>query len=110
MPSSSLLGPAVVAAVAAAAAAFGVDRVRVGVDESRADLLGCGAVADDPGELVGRVEDLLGQHVAAFGVRAFAGARLRGNKQPVSRFAEQRQDRKSTRLNSSHTVISYAVF
>src|SRR5947207_4680695 len=39
------------------------------------------------------------------------------NRKPLSRFGQQRKhvdlhagDRKSTRLNSSHTVISYAVF
>src|SRR5260221_13530113 len=32
------------------------------------------------------------------------------NIKPVQRRREHRQDRKSTRLNSSHTVISYAVF
>src|SRR5260221_244264 len=51
--------PAVVAAVAAAAAARGVDRVRVGVDEARADLLGCGALADDPGDVVHAPHPLL---------------------------------------------------
>src|SRR5436190_7314251 len=41
---------------------------------------------------------------------------LPGPAEPVSvpelaaRLASRRQDRKSTRLNSSHTVISYAVF
>src|SRR5438132_9015654 len=39
--------------------------------------------------------------------RTFAGYRLAGGR-PVVRAAER--DRKSTRLNSSHTVISYAVF
>src|SRR5256885_6778706 len=36
-----------------------------------------------------------------------AHARLRG---PAPAFRQQAQDRKSTRLNSSHLVISYAVF
>src|SRR5947207_8571984 len=46
----------------------------------------------------GRPELLVGQGVG--------GAALRGHhRERVSR-----QDRKSTRLNSSHTVISYAVF
>src|SRR5438034_11672952 len=37
--------------------------------------------------------------------RGALGARRRGQVLPV-----QERDRKSTRLNSSHTVISYAVF
>src|SRR5260221_6787137 len=46
---------------------------------------------------------------------ALAGAIQTGNQIQKCRFARtagthQRQDRKSTRLNSSHTVISYAVF
>src|SRR5438132_4597926 len=41
--------------------------------------------------------------------RARSGARPRARRHVVS--ARQRpEDRKSTRLNSSHTVISYAVF
>src|SRR5438034_5118015 len=47
--------------------------------------------------------------------RSSEGAvRSRGPKNPPSRFrwsgGAPRRDRKSTRLNSSHTVISYAVF
>src|SRR5437588_5231310 len=47
--------------------------------------------------------------------RYFAGPRLRGFRRrwrEIDRKAEAwpHQDRKSTRLNSSHTVISYAVF
>src|SRR5256885_12538701 len=42
------------------------------------------------------------------------GARDTGGGQPVRRFScwaeHRRVDRKSTRLNSSHLVISYAVF
>src|SRR5436190_5028335 len=39
-------------------------------------------------------------------------ARGRGSRRPggVARGAMRLEDRKSTRLNSSHTVISYAVF
>src|SRR2546426_8469095 len=50
----------------------------------------------------------LGQHLAGGGgavpehIDHHRGERLRG--------AEVREDRKSTRLNSSHLVISYAVF
>src|SRR5437588_7953755 len=37
-------------------------------------------------------------------------SRARGDLAPDGDTAPGRQDRKSTRLNSSHTVISYAVF
>src|SRR3712207_7179824 len=33
-----------------------------------------------------------------------------GEKRPIGRLAEVEEDRKSTRLNSSHANISYAVF
>src|SRR5438034_4572322 len=39
-----------------------------------------------------------------------AGERGEGDVPPRRAGAERRGDRKSTRLNSSHTVISYAVF
>src|SRR5690625_5675573 len=41
-----------------------------------------------------------------------AESRLLGDRlyRPVARAAEAAQDRKSTRLNSSHVAISYAVF
>src|ERR671916_2094662 len=43
--------------------------------------------------------------------RRSAQCRARGRRSEVSGSARQRsRDRKSTRLNSSHTVISYAVF
>src|SRR5256885_6014301 len=41
---------------------------------------------------------------------AHPGARLRGGRAAVRREARDDADRKSTRLNSSHLVISYAVF
>src|SRR5260221_2193786 len=46
------------------------------------------------------------QHPARPGDRSRAGLRLWDRTRPVARS----RDRKSTRLNSSHTVISYAVF
>src|SRR5947207_6059390 len=45
----------------------------------------------------------------AFGVHTFAGY-LGGAVAPAITAALVTTDRKSTRLNSSHTVISYAVF
>src|SRR5256885_9551052 len=41
--------------------------------------------------------------------RQARAASRRGRRPPLSRFARE-GDRKSTRLNSSHLVISYAVF
>src|SRR3712207_7140257 len=41
---------------------------------------------------------------------ATAGGRLRAGRPPWSHEAAVRGDRKSTRLNSSHANISYAVF
>src|SRR5438132_4887143 len=50
------------------------------------------------------------QHGDAGGARG-ALPRGRGRRRPARRRGlEPRGDRKSTRLNSSHTVISYAVF
>src|SRR5436190_18296299 len=45
------------------------------------------------------------QVAAVFGVGP-----VRGRHEPQGRRRDADQDRKSTRLNSSHTVISYAVF
>src|SRR5690348_17925101 len=50
-----------------------------------------------------------------FGQRALDGIALRTHgsfpgESPVSQTGRHRQDRKSTRLNSSHPSISYAVF
>src|SRR5205807_4831033 len=43
--------------------------------------------------------------------RSFCAALCVGGYRPPARIRQQRQiDRKSTRLNSSHLVISYAVF
>src|SRR2546426_1874108 len=49
-----------------------------------------------------------GQPLADRGARESAGRPGRGRRAPVQ--APRAQDRKSTRLNSSHLVISYAVF
>src|SRR5258708_14022652 len=48
----------------------------------------------------------------AFGdeVRKLVGGLDRDAPQPVENLAEREEDRKSTRLNSSHQIISYAVF
>src|SRR5438034_2581829 len=43
-------------------------------------------------------------------VGAFVGVRLVCKRPAQRAFLRGRRDRKSTRLNSSHTVISYAVF
>src|SRR5437588_6402935 len=45
-------------------------------------------------------------HRGAFGAAAVRNAGVGAPSEP----AQSRRDRKSTRLNSSHTVISYAVF
>src|SRR5260221_3533570 len=57
------------------------------------------------------------QHVVALGERFLRGrGEQRGNARGDARRRDERaggeeaKDRKSTRLNSSHTVISYAVF
>src|SRR5437667_3033724 len=43
--------------------------------------------------------------------QAEVARRVRAHRQSVSRWAQQlEEDRKSTRLNSSHITISYAVF
>src|SRR5256885_7485112 len=48
---------------------------------------------------------------AAVGERPRQGAReSRADRRNVARPRRRREDRKSTRLNSSHLVISYAVF
>src|SRR5689334_24685864 len=39
-----------------------------------------------------------------------ADARVEGGVEPVERVDDEERDRKSTRLNSSHSSISYAVF
>src|SRR5687768_18286976 len=44
------------------------------------------------------------------GARAFRGGRNRLRGQPRPRVGRRPPDRKSTRLNSSHGYISYAVF
>src|SRR5207249_2591778 len=57
---------------------------------------------DEAGEEKGRSRDhLLDVHVAAV---------LAGRDRPQARRGPARKDRKSTRLNSSHVSISYAVF
>src|SRR5438132_8028476 len=57
-----------------------------------------------PGELAvdGAKDDLLDLHGALHGAERIGHGHLLGS--------HSFQDRKSTRLNSSHTVISYAVF
>src|SRR5436190_6269011 len=58
-----------------------------------------------------RSSDLLGMHRPAGDVEQ--GMDLRDgavNPPPGAHFSPVKEDRKSTRLNSSHTVISYAVF
>src|SRR2546426_3827348 len=44
------------------------------------------------------------------GVRVLVAARRSGSSGKARRAAQNASDRKSTRLNSSHLVISYAVF
>src|SRR3712207_8936776 len=65
--------------------------------------------------LVGRVQDLGGpQRLHRDGaVELDGGGRLLGREtapQPLARVGHLESDRKSTRLNSSHANISYAVF
>src|SRR5256885_9372645 len=60
-------------------------------------------------EPAGAAEDQDHQHVrGALEAERFEGDRLGRLRQ--QRAGDSRQDRKSTRLNSSHLVISYAVF
>src|SRR5690349_22032345 len=60
---------------------------------ARFELLGDGIGGDRCGQLLGRLEDQRRRELDRLGA-----ARI------------QREDRKSTRLNSSHVEISYAVF
>src|SRR5438034_6989972 len=70
-----------------------------------ADVRGNGGQrADDEGDVRVEIDAELGG--AAVDVVAVHGARER----LVLELLPDRRDRKSTRLNSSHTVISYAVF
>src|SRR5260221_4463930 len=55
----------------------------------------------------GLVAPVEGVHVAGLGLEGVHGLQLLGQ---LLQLAQPRGDRKSTRLNSSHTVISYAVF
>src|ERR1022692_4951814 len=76
----------------------------------------------EPGALPGRAGEKAGSHggldapaaVAAGGsVSAVAGPlqiEIRHDNRCAARHAGSQSDRKSTRLNSSHLVISYAVF
>src|SRR5438034_1690962 len=58
-----------------------------------------------------RSSDLLHRHFLAAGARSPAAWRPRNQRRGDEPAARLRlADRKSTRLNSSHTVISYAVF
>src|SRR5688500_19409754 len=52
----------------------------------------------------------LGQTAAAVALVNQIRARVFEPDKPISTGVSQAQDRKSTRLNSSHLVISYAVF
>src|SRR5687768_17741860 len=58
----------------------------------------------DAGDGVPRV------HAEDGGVRGADQAAVRDRRVELRRAAEDREDRKSTRLNSSHGYISYAVF
>src|SRR5436190_7392038 len=72
---------------------------------NRADLCRARGERDQRRRLAGRSfrSDLRGQNLAD-------GSRRRASRNEQARQARRRRDRKSTRLNSSHTVISYAVF
>src|SRR2546426_3936699 len=59
----------------------------------------------DAAELVGRLDRFL-----AGNRKAFALVRVPTPEQEQRRCVSRQRDRKSTRLNSSHLVISYAVF
>src|SRR5260221_14527574 len=52
----------------------------------------------------------LRRHLLGRSLPGRAARTQRGKRRPAGRAAATRADRKSTRLNSSHTVISYAVF
>src|SRR2546430_8017160 len=60
--------------------------------------------------ICGEVEDF--QNILwQAGIKSFRNARLPGRLEPVANIVRlQIRDRKSTRLNSSHSQISYAVF
>src|SRR5256885_9483661 len=53
---------------------------------------------------------ILDQHPRGIGARDEPRRRADGLRAGQGRADERRRDRKSTRLNSSHLVISYAVF
>src|SRR3712207_6964039 len=61
-------------------------------------------------QVVGRSHLLQEQHVRLPGVDPPTHPPLEGGPQAVDVGGGDRQDRKSTRLNSSHANISYAVF
>src|SRR5438132_4929514 len=77
---------------------------RLGVRHS-ARRLGCGSLTPD---MLGIPRVFLPFWLCGL---VLAGCSITGSaKPPPAVEAPTRQDRKSTRLNSSHTVISYAVF
>src|SRR5256885_9258391 len=60
-----------------------------------------------PGEAAGRQHGAVSAHTHPRQLRA---APARGSGAELAWMSERGKDRKSTRLNSSHLVISYAVF
>src|SRR5690606_28076569 len=63
-----------------------------------------------PAEFVGNVRELLASRVAYFAAEAFTPPALPEAVVGQVRVQLRQSDRKSTRLNSSHVKISYAVF
>src|SRR5947208_4175991 len=65
-----------------------------------------------PGQLVGKILRSPHAHARIRSIDTSKAAALPGVKAVVvaTDFPEQKLDRKSTRLNSSHQIISYAVF
>src|SRR3712207_9222315 len=59
---------------------------------------------------VGRVREAQGERLRPLGVRVVADQQPEGLLGLAGREVERAEDRKSTRLNSSHANISYAVF
>src|SRR5438034_8771151 len=66
---------------------------------------------ESPGAVLSLVASRGGRHISSSDARASTvSAPLEPVRNATHRATSPRGDRKSTRLNSSHTVISYAVF
>src|SRR2546426_6706302 len=70
-------------------------------------IVGCGKIADAHASQIQRIK---GCEIVGVCDREALMARQLSERFPVKRYFTDLTDRKSTRLNSSHLVISYAVF